>query len=252
MSRLSFSAELERRIVEPCATLVVTGAGISAESGLATFRGPSGLWEGCDPRELATPEAFRHDPARVWRFYLHRRQQADAAEPNAAHHALVAFEAARSDYLLVTQNVDGLHERAGSRRLERLHGSLWRARCDDRAHEVEDTRLCLEQLPPSCSCGAPQRPSVVWFGEPLPPAAWARAATMASRAQLVLVVGTSSTVYPCAELPAMARLAGAYVVEINTDTTPISAGVDERIVAPAAEALPRLLRAAGPAVQTRS
>jgi NAD-dependent deacetylase len=228
--------------------LVLTGAGVSAESGLATFRGPGGLWEGRDPMQLATPEAFRADPLTVWRFYAWRRSRAAAARPNAAHRALAALEQARPDSLLVTQNVDGLHERAGSRRLVRLHGSLWRLRCTADGREIEDLRTEID-LPPRCACGALLRPAVVWFGEALPQAELRQAMLAAENAALVLVVGTSSLVFPAAELPRIARAAGAHLVEVNPEPTPLSDEVDERFPLAAGELLPALVGAAGIALE---
>jgi NAD-dependent deacetylase len=218
---------------------------VSAESGLATFRGPGGLWEGHDPATLATPEAFREDPHTVWRFYAWRRARAAAARPNPAHEALVALEKACAAFLLVTQNVDGLHERCGSRRIVRLHGSLWRLRCTAEGSETEDWREDLGPLPPRCPCGALLRPGVVWFGEALPAEPLAAAIEGARDADLVLVIGTSSLVHPAADLPRIAGARGAYVVEINPEPTPLSAQADERLAGPAGQVLPALLRAAG-------
>lgn len=225
---------------------VLTGAGVSAESGLATFRGPQGMWEGLDPASLATPQAFQNDPLTVWRFYAWRRRQALAAEPNPAHVALAAWEsAATGRFQLVTQNVDGLHERAGSRGAIRLHGTLWRLRCSVDAHEHDDFREELGPLPPRCTCGAPLRPAVVWFGEPLPTAAIESAERAAREAALVLVAGTSSTVYPAAALPRIARAAGAYVVEINPEATALTSEVDLHLRGAAGRLVPELARHAG-------
>jgi NAD-dependent deacetylase len=190
------SPELISRLREAERILVLTGAGVSAESGLSTFRGPEGLWEGRDPTELATPEAFTDDPLTVWRFYAWRREVAARAKPNPAHYALAALEAERPGFRLVTQNVDGLHERAGSRRVVRLHGSLWRLRCTREGRELEDTRAEFDSLPPRCECGAVLRPGVVWFGEALPTQALAEAEGAARESELALVCGTSSLVYP--------------------------------------------------------
>jgi NAD-dependent deacetylase len=226
--------------------LVLTGAGVSQESGIATFRDPGGLWEGIDPVQVATPRAFAADPHFVWKFYDARRAQAAAARPNAAHVAIASLEATGRPFLLATQNVDGLHERAGSRSVVRLHGSLWRLRCTAEGTETEDLRPSIEPLPPRCaSCGEMLRPAVVWFEEPLPMIEFARAEQAASEAQLVLVVGTSSLVYPAAALPMSALAAGAYVVEINPDRTPFSAEASERLAGPAGVVLPALLAAAG-------
>lgn len=245
MADLPLSPALRSKLAAGDPLLVLTGAGVSAESGLATFRGPEGLWEGRDPMQLATPEAFRADPLLVWQFYDWRRRQALRARPNPAHQVLAAWEREREEFLLVTQNVDGLHERAGNRKIVRLHGTLWRLRCASDGMESEDTRENLGELPPRCGCGGPLRPAVVWFGESLPTEALARAEAAARRAALVLVVGTSALVYPAASLPVIARSAGAYVVEVNPEPTPLSDRVDERLAGPAGEVLPALARAAG-------
>jgi NAD-dependent deacetylase len=226
--------------------LILTGAGVSSESGIATFRDAGGVWEGIDPMRVATPRAFADDPEFVWRFYDARRAQASRAEPNAAHHAIAAIEATGRPFLLATQNVDGLHERAGSRSLVRLHGSLWSLRCTREGTEHEDLRPQLDPLPPLCArCGAMLRPAVVWFEESLPEAEYARAERAAREAELVLVVGTSSMVYPAAALPSTALQAGAYVVEINPERTPLSAAASEHLAGPAGVVLPTLLAAAG-------
>jgi len=232
----------------PGPIFALTGAGVSAESGLATFRGPGGLWEGRDPTTLATPEAFASDPALVWRFYAWRRARAADALPNAGHLALAALERARGDVRVVTQNVDGLHERAGSREVIRLHGSLWTLRCVADGTEREDLRKDLGPLPPRCSCGALLRPGVVWFGESLPDRELREAFDLARCARLVLVAGTSSLVHPAATIPRIARDAGAYVVEINPDETPLSPWVSERLAGPSGAVLPCLAEAAGAAV----
>jgi NAD-dependent deacetylase len=226
--------------------LVLTGAGVSSESGIATFRDAGGVWEGVDPMRVATPRAFAEDPEFVWRFYDARRAQASRAEPNPAHHAIAAIEATGRAFLLATQNVDGLHERAGSRSLVRLHGSLWSLRCTREGTEHEDLRPQLDPLPPLCAtCGALLRPAVVWFEEALPMTEYARAERAAREADLVLVVGTSSLVYPAASLPFTALQAGAYVVEINPERTPLSEAVSECLAGPAGVVLPDLLAAAG-------
>lgn len=239
------SSDLLERLRGAGPLLVLTGAGVSTESGLATFRGPEGLWEGRDPLRLATTEAFAADPETVWRFYAWRRAQAARAEPNAAHRAIAALERRRPAVTLVTQNVDGLHERAGSRRLFRLHGTLWRLRCLGEGREFDDPRVEFDELPPRCACGSLLRPAVVWFGEPLPAADLDGAVRAAREADVVLVVGTSSMVYPAAALPHVAREAGARVVEINPEATPLSEEAHERLRGPAAQVLPRLVEAAG-------
>jgi NAD-dependent deacetylase len=226
--------------------VVLTGAGVSKASGLSTFRDAGGLWEGVDPMTVATPEAFRADPHRVWRFYDQRRTKAAATTPNPAHHAIAAIEKTGRPFLLATQNVDGLHERSGIREIVRLHGSLWRLRCPAEGTEVDDLRASISPLPPHCaSCGAMLRPAVVWFGEALPMLEFGRAQDAARGAELVLVVGTSSLVHPAAALPVDARKAGAYVVEINPERTPLTPIASEHLSGEAAEVLPLLLLAAG-------
>jgi len=228
------------------AALVLTGAGVSSESGIATFRDAGGVWEGTDRMRVATPRAFAADPEFVWRFYDARRAQAARAEPNLAHRAIAAIEATGRPFLLATQNVDGLHERAGSRSLVNLHGSLWSLRCTVEGTEHEDRRPQLDPLPPRCAaCGAMLRPAVVWFEESLPMIEFARAERAAREADLALVVGTSSLVYPAASLQSAALEAGAYVVEINPERTPFSAAASEHLAGPAGVVLPALLAAAG-------
>jgi NAD-dependent deacetylase len=225
--------------------LVLTGAGVSRESGIATFRDAGGVWERVDPMQVATPRAFAADPEFVWRFYDARRARASSAVPNPAHHAIVALETSGRPFLLATQNVDGLHGLAGSKKLVRLHGSLWRLRCTGCGDEHEDLRPSLEPLPPHCAlCGAMLRPAVVWFEEPLPMLEFGRAQRAAREAKLVLVVGTSSLVYPAASLQLAALEAGAYVVEINPEATAFSSHASEHLAGPAGVVLPALLQAA--------
>lgn len=246
METASLPAALTRLLSDGAPLTVLTGAGVSAESGLATFRGPQGLWEGHDPTTLATPEAFRRDPLTVWRFYDWRRRQALAADPNPAHRALAAWQAALGDrFRLVTQNVDGLHERAGADPVIRLHGSIWRLRCYQpceagRAEWLDETAP-LPTLPPRCPhCGAIARPAVTWFGEPLDLAALEAAADAAAASDVFLAVGTSAAVFPAAGLIPHARAHGAFVVEINTEATGASDLVDAQIRGRAEEVLDRL------------
>ena len=207
---------------------VLTGAGISAESGVPTFRGAGGLWEQYRPEDLASPAAFAHNPRLVWRWYDWRRTIIAKAEPNAGHHALVALENEKTRFTLITQNVDGLHDRAGSRRLLKVHGDIWTLRCTRCERSWSDMRPSLPELPPHCECGALARPGVVWFGEPLPADIWLKAEEAAGSADLFLVVGTSALVYPAAGLVLTAQQGGARVVEINPERTPFSGEVDFR------------------------
>ncbi|MEK7407074.1 MAG: NAD-dependent deacylase [Acidobacteriota bacterium] len=220
---------------------VLTGAGISAESGIPTFRGAGGLWKQFRAEELATPEAFRRDPRLVWEWYDWRRGVIAAAKPNAGHYALVELERRKPRFTLITQNVDGLHDRAGSRNVVKLHGDIWLVRCMGCGREARDERVPLAELPPRCPCGGLLRPGVVWFGEALPPRAWEAAEEATQSAEVFLVVGTSAVVYPAAGLVPLAKAAGARVIEINMEETPFSAGLDCSLRGPAGELLPRLV-----------
>lgn len=208
--------------------LVLTGAGVSADSGVSTFRDAGGLWEGARVEDVATPEAFARDPERVWRWYDARRVQIASCEPNTAHRTLVEMENFYGDdFTLVTQNVDGLHERAGSRQIHRLHGSLWSARCTGDGRRFEQREVPLPTIPPACAeCGKLLRPDVVWFGEMLDPAIMDAATCAAERARTVLVIGTSGVVYPAALLQLIALERGAHVVEFNPEHTPLSDRVE--------------------------
>lgn len=223
--------------------VVLTGAGMSAESGVATFRGAGGLWENEPVERVATPEGFARDPLRVWRFYEARRMQIAGVAPHPGHRALADYAARHPGLVVVTQNIDGLHQAAGLGDVIELHGSLMRVRCTREGGAREDRRVPFPSLPPRCDCGAMLRPDVVWFGEALPEAAFARAHEAARRAALFLVIGTSALVYPAAGLPAVASAAGAWVVEINPEPTPISDQVDEVLRGPAGAILPALLAA---------
>jgi NAD-dependent deacetylase len=223
--------------------LVLTGAGVSAESGVPTFRGPDGLWRRHRPEDLATAEAFERDPLLVWEWYAWRRETIAPLSPNAAHRALAALESRVPEYLLATQNVDGLHAAAGSRRMVELHGTLWRLRCTACALAADDRRVPLPELPPRCACGGLLRPDVVWFGEALPDEAVARAFEAARGADVVLVVGTSSLVYPAAALPQVARAEGALVIEVNPEPTPLTPLVQVSLRGTAASVVPALVDA---------
>ncbi|HEX2163005.1 MAG TPA: NAD-dependent deacylase [Thermoanaerobaculia bacterium] len=236
---------LRERVARAERAVAFTGAGVSAESGLATFRGggQDALWGRFRPEEVATPEAFRRHPERVWRWYGERFRQARAAEPNPAHRALARFSALFPFPLVVTQNVDGLHQRAGGGEVVELHGTLAAARCDACGETIEmETALARSpDRPPACRCGGLFRPAVVWFGERLPEAAFERAVEEASRCDLFLVAGTSATVFPAAGLIDVAAAAGAAVIEINPEATAFSARADLSLRRTAGEALPALL-----------
>lgn len=220
--------------------VVLTGAGISAESGVPTFRGDGGLWNSYRAQDLATPQAFRSDPHLVWEWYDWRRGLIGACKPNAAHNTLVEMELGCDEFLLITQNIDGLHRLAGSQHVVELHGNIWRMRCTENCQPAwAERRVPLPDLPPCCSaCGALARPDVVWFGEQLPQGALNDAFAAAEHCDLMLVIGTSALVQPAASLPLAALQRGAYVVEINPQPTPLSQVVDESIRRPATVALP--------------
>ncbi len=220
---------------------VLTGAGISAESGIPTFRGANGLWRDCKPEDLANPEAFARDPRLVWEWYNWRREIIARAQPNAAHGALVKLEIAKPRFTLITQNVDGLHDLAGSGKILKLHGDIWRLRCLSCGANFPNRRVPLPKIPPHCACGGLARPGVVWFGEPLPEGMMNEAEHAVSSAQVFLVIGTSAVVYPAASMIPFAQQAGAKVIEINMDETPYSATVDCALRGPAGELLPQLV-----------
>ena len=220
---------------------VLTGAGVSAESGVPTFRGPDGLWKRHRAESLATPEAFARDPKLVWEWYDWRRCVLSGVKPNAGHYALAELEQRTPKFTLITQNVDGLHELAGSRNVLRVHGSIWMLRCLGCDREQEDRRAPLPEIPPRCACGGMLRPGVVWFGESLPAAVWRAAETAARFCDVLLVIGTSALVYPAAGLAHLAKSSGARVVEINVAETPLSREIDEFILGPSGELLPQLI-----------
>ena len=242
------SIDLQQLIHSAHHILIFTGAGVSAESGIATFRDAlTGLWANNDPQQLATPEGFLTDPARVWGWYQWRRQQLLGCQPNAGHRAIAALAERVPQVTVVTQNVDDLHERAGSKGVVHLHGSLLATRCFDCAApaEVPVAKVPLDGAaiaPPACEqCGGLLRPGVVWFGEMLPQDAWAQALAAAEAADLVLVVGTSGLVYPAAQIPQLAWNSGATVVHVNTEPVPVAAEREFSLVGPAGVLLLGLL-----------
>jgi NAD-dependent deacetylase len=234
--------ELVTRLRTARAIVVLTGAGVSAASGVPTFRGADGLWRHYRAEDLATPEAFAHDPRTVWEWYDWRRSVIAGCAPNAAHEVLAKWSE-RPGFTLITQNVDGLHERAGTANVIRFHGSIWELRCaaECGAPPWEDRTTPLTTLPPKCpSCGGLARPGVVWFGETIDPDVLERSSRAAAGADVLLSIGTSSLVYPAAGLLHHARRAGAFSAEINPGATGASGDVDLAIAAPAEDALPML------------
>jgi NAD-dependent deacetylase len=220
----------------------LTGAGVSAESGVATFRDPNGLWAQFRPEELASMQGFLANPERVWQWYQYRRHVIESVRPNPAHFALAQLETLVPDWTLITQNVDRLHHRAGSRRVLELHGNLEEnhcSRCGTPYHQEIDADA---PAPPHCpACGGLIRPSVVWFGEMLPADVLADAERAARRAEVFFVIGTSAEVYPAAALPLMAWERGATLIEINPTATHLSTIVHAAIRQPAGVAMPALV-----------
>ncbi len=236
-----------RRLVAPaCRIAVLTGAGISAESGIPTFRdATSGLWAKFDPMQLASEDGFRADPPLVWRWYAWRRGLVSSAQPNAGHAALASAQSHFDGFELITQNVDGLHARAGSTPIE-LHGNIMRTTCLARCGFVEDDPQRLPAgEPPRCPrCGDWLRPAVVWFGEMLDIATLKRAEDAAARCDLMLVVGTSGLVYPAAGLPLLAARNGAGVIIVNPHASDLDELATVVVRGTAAVELPRLLAGA--------
>lgn len=253
------SADLEQALRQARRVTVFTGAGVSAESGVPTFRDRlTGLWERHDPMQLATPDAFERDPSLVWGWYEWRRQIVREARPNAAHEAIAALERRVPLFHLITQNVDDLHERAGSTAVIHLHGRLMHSRCQ-RCGATQDSPGPAQPVaqggaripPPGCvSCGGRLRPDVVWFGESLPQAPW-QAAVRASRdCDLFLCVGTSAVVQPAASLIDLARQSGATTVQVNPQPTAADDIVDHSLRGLAGEWMPRLVPMVGAATST--
>ncbi len=235
------SLETARELLEHARKVaVLTGAGISAESGVPTFRGSGGLWKQFRPEDLATPGAFARDPNLVWEWYDWRRSILAKVQPNAGHRALAELEERISEFTLITQNVDGLHQLAGSKSVVEVHGSIWNLRCTACKHEWLDRSVPLT-LPPRCECGSLARPGVVWFGENLPSSVWARAERAATSCDVLVVIGTSAVVYPAAGLVHLAQSAGAKVIEVNVERTPLSGLVDCALTGRAGQILPELL-----------
>jgi NAD-dependent deacetylase len=224
--------------------VVTTGAGMSRESGIPTFRdAPSALWENFDPMDLATPEGFLRDPARVWKWYAERREMIARAEPHAGHVALAELESMDwDDFLLITQNIDNLHRKAGSNALVEIHGNILRFKCFDNHHPVE-TLPGGDEIPPRCECGSLLRPDVVWFHEMLPERELEQAGAAIAMCDVMLVVGTSGEVYPVAAFPGAASAAGASVIDVNTEETPVTEIADVFVAQTAGAAIPALVAA---------
>jgi len=230
------------------AIVAATGAGMSKESGIPTFRDAlDGLWAHYNPEELATREGFRSNPPRVWGWYNYRRGLIAATSPHAGHEALARLEASIPEFVIVTQNIDDMHRRAGSKRILELHGNINRFKCFEHDHPVDDIDVPLADVdgplePPTCSrCGSHIRPDVVWYGEMLPPGVFEEAERRAMSCDVMIVVGTSGLVYPAASLPMLAGSAGAKVIEINTERSEITRYAHIFLQGPAGQVLPELV-----------
>lgn len=231
---------IKKKIASTRSMTVLTGAGISAESGVPTFRGPGGLWKNHKPEDLATPEAFQRDPALVWQWYQWRRKLFSTKKPNAAHKALVTLENTVEHFTLITQNVDGLHQAAGSTDVITLHGDIWALRCTNCGRTFEDTALDLPPLPKCLACEHLLRPHIVWFGESIDSKKLNTALGACHSCDVMLVIGTSGLVQPAASFAAIAKGAGAKVVEINPEPV-LEDCADLSLVGPAAEILPQFI-----------
>jgi NAD-dependent deacetylase len=233
------SAELRQRFASASRVVVLTGAGVSAESGVPTFRGGgnTSVWKGMPFDVISSGQMLERDLPAVWEWFDYRRDLMQSVKPNPAHVAIANWQRRFPELTVVTQNIDGLHQKAGSRGVIELHGNIWRARCVT----CEMTIDLTEHRRNACvACGDNLRPDVVLFGEMLPPGAYERAATAASTCELCFVVGTSALVYPAANIPAIAKMGGAYVVEINPEETPLSSFCDEVLSGKAGDILPVL------------
>lgn len=242
MNAFAFSEELLEKLRKATRVAVLTGAGISAESGVPTFRGKDGLWKKFRPEELANFDAFIRNPQLVWEWYQYRRRLISEVEPNPGHRALVELEKLLPDFAVITQNVDGLHQRAGSRKVIELHGNILRNRCIECGKVTYEVDFPKDDVP-HCECGGLIRPDVVWFGELLPEEALEQAYMYARTSNMFFSVGTSAVVQPAASLPLEAKRYGAYVVEINTESTPLTPYADEHLRGKAGEVLPKLVEA---------
>jgi NAD-dependent deacetylase len=229
-------------LLEARRVVVTTGAGMSKESGIPTFRDAlTGLWSQYDPEDLATRDGFRRNPALVWDWYAQRRTAIAAAQPHEGHRALARLESHFDSFRVLTQNIDGLHAAAGSTRVVELHGSIHRVKCLDADHPANGP-FAAGESPPRCACGSWLRPDVVWFGEMLDPANLDRAYRVIEECDVLLVVGTSGLVHPAAGFPAIARRAGASVIEVNPEPTPISPVAHECVRSGARAALVEIER----------
>jgi NAD-dependent deacetylase len=239
---VKISSDLRRSLAEVQSIVAFTGAGISAESGVPTFRGADGIWTKMRAEELASMNSFMKNPDLVWEWYAYRKRIIAEVQPNGGHIALAQMEKIVPDFVVITQNIDNLHRRAGSTRIHELHGNIERNYCMECGTRFSNEEV-LQQgagVPHCTSCGGKIRPDVVWFGEMLPEDEWDASVRATESAGLFLSIGTSGAVYPAAALPSMAKRSGAYLVEVNPEATPLTDYADEFLQGPAGTILPAL------------
>ncbi|MBD3414569.1 MAG: NAD-dependent protein deacylase [Candidatus Aminicenantes bacterium] len=223
--------------------IAFTGSGVSAESGIPTFRGKDGLWRQFRAQDLATPQAFADNPRLVWEWYDWRRQIISEKKPNPGHQALAEWSKMFPSVHIITQNIDGFHQKAGSEDIHELHGNIWKLRCTEQGTIREDHTVPLKETPPRCpKCGALMRPHVVWFGEALDMDVLNQAVSLSSKADVMFVVGTSALVYPAASIPFTALESGVKVIEINPESTPLTSNADISIRGKAGDVLPKITK----------
>ncbi|MBI4534793.1 MAG: NAD-dependent deacylase [Ignavibacteriae bacterium] len=244
---MKFSNRLMERLIEARRIVALTGAGVSAESGVPTFRGNDGIWSRFKPEELATVDAFMKNPQLVWEWYAHRKKIIASIQPNAGHVALARMEEMFEQFVLVTQNIDNLHRRAGSKTVLELHGNIERNYCMKCGSIFANDEVTIQAGAPRCekkyeglSCDGLVRPDVAWFGELIPEDQWKQSARAAESADVFLSIGTSGVVYPAASLPLIAKRSGAYLVEVNTERTALSDLADEFLEGASGVVLPAL------------
>ena len=239
---LQFSDRFISRLTSAERVVVFTGAGMSAESGVPTFRGADGIWKKFKPEELANMGAFMRNPELVWEWYAHRKRIISNIQPNPGHHALVRMEQLFVHFAVITQNIDNLHRRAGSRTVYELHGNIERNYCMKCGTRYSNQDVMRAPGVPRCTqCGGLIRPDVVWFGEMLPEDEWDASVRAAEAAEVFFSVGTSGVVFPAASLPMMARIQGAFLVEINPEPTPLTEKADEFLQGPSGAILPAIV-----------
>ena len=235
-------ATIKEKLKSSKNTVVLTGAGISAESGIPTFRGKDGLWKNYDPTELATPEAFNKNPELVWEWYNWRREIISKASPNKGHLSLADLEKKQRHFTLITQNVDGLHSKAGSKNILEIHGNIWRIRCTVCGETVYNYDIPLNKIPPRCeNCGGLLRPDIVWFGEQLPSNIISQVQEELYNCDLMFVIGTSGVVQPAASFAFIAKQRDAFIVEINIEKTPVTEISDIFLSGKSGDILPLLI-----------